>query len=260
VSDSLLVQIGQGYDLRGHMAVESTSVPPRSSFGLRGIEEEPVNPIGRKSWRKGKTASKDAGDAKRSAAMTLVAIGAGAFGVWAFATAGNGKDAHGKIFDSPQACARHGAIDASRCQSLWTESLRLHTNQAPNYSTKAKCEEIYGLNKCELAAGAKDPARRETYIPRMIAYTMGRLAFGGYQAAPLFKRRTDAPMQYRMSAAPEPVTDNQGRRVSAFLWMSRASASAAAPTGGRSLFPTKPGKASSRGGFGRSAKAISAHG
>ena len=118
MSDSALVHVGQAYELRGHMAVESTSVPPRSSFGLRGVEEEPVNPIGRKSWRKAKKVSKDGGDAKRSAAMTLVAIGAGAFGVWAFATAGNGKDAHGKIFGSPQACASHGAIDASRCQSL----------------------------------------------------------------------------------------------------------------------------------------------
>jgi uncharacterized protein YgiB involved in biofilm formation len=242
------------------MAVESTSVPPRPNFGLRGVEEERASPIGRKSWRKSKKPAKDPGDAKRSAAMTLVAIGAGAFGVWAFATAGSGKDAHGKIFDSPQACARDGAIDASRCQSLWAESLRLHTNHAPNYSTKAKCEEIYGLNKCELASGAKDAVRRETYIPRMVAYTMGRLAFGGYQAAPLFKRQSDGPMQYRMSAAPEPVTDNQGRRVSAFVWMSRASASAVAPKGGRSLFPTKPGKASSRGGFGSSAKATSARG
>ncbi|MCC2095278.1 MAG: DUF1190 domain-containing protein [Hyphomicrobiales bacterium] len=242
------------------MAVDSTSVPPRSKFGLRGIAEEPVNPIGRKSWRKPKSSAKDSGDSKRSAAMTLVAIGAGAFGIWAFANAGSGKDAHGKIYDSPQACARDGAIATQRCQALWAESLRLHANHAPTYTTKAKCEEIHGVNKCGLASGARDAARHNLFIPHMVAYTMGRLTFGGYQAAPLFKRKSDGPMQYRMSAAPQPVTDHQGRRVSAFIWMSRASANASSASS-RSLFAKKgSARAASRGGFGKSARAVSARG
>lgn len=246
------------------MAGESTSVPPRSNFGMRGVEMAAADGKGRKSWRTGKKPTKDPGEAKRTAAMTLVAIGAGAFGVWAFATSGSGKDAHGKVYNSAQACASDGAMSSDTCSRLWREALRLHTNHAPVYTTKAQCEMVHGTGRCEEPVSAFDKTRRTQYIPRMAGYAMGRLVLGGYQAAPLFKRKTDHPTQYRMSAAPEPVSDSSGRRVSAFLWMSRAKASAPAVRGGRSLWSKdrKEGKASKtrRGGFGKSSRTRAAGG
>ncbi|MGE3246908.1 MAG: DUF1190 domain-containing protein [Beijerinckiaceae bacterium] len=196
--------------------------------------------------------------------MTLVAIGAGAFGVWAFASTGNGKDAHGKVYASPQDCARDGALSAVHCDHLWNASLKLHAARAPSFATLQKCEEEHGAGRCTQPSDG-DPARRNLYIPRMTGYVMGRLASGSYQAAPLFKMKSDGPMQHRMTATPEPAQDQQGRRISAFVWMSHtrtAAASAAKPVG-RSLFASKTGASkpgAARGGFGGGARAASASG
>ncbi|MDP4594765.1 MAG: DUF1190 domain-containing protein, partial [Beijerinckiaceae bacterium] len=127
------------------MANESTSVPPRSNFGMRGIDTPTVDAMGRKStWRKSSPVKADAGEAKRSAAMTLVAIGAGAFGLWAFASTGSVKDAHGKIYSSSQECASDGAVGQSNCTRLWQEAVRLQSKNSPVQATLAKCEELYG--------------------------------------------------------------------------------------------------------------------
>ncbi len=261
------------------MASDSVSVPPRPSFGMRGVETPEKGALGRKAtWRKSKTPVRDPGEAKRNAAMLVVALGAGAFGIWAFATSSSGKDAHGKIYTSARECAADGAVGQANCARLWREALVLHKNKAPTYPTQAKCEAVHGAGRCEQPSGAQDSARRAMYIPRMSGYAMGRLAFGGYQAAPLYKRKTDLAKQYRMSAAPEPVRDSQGRRVSAFVWISRANANSKAksPARGRPLFgrpknpirrsvaPSRPTRSaaapSRRGGFGGSSRGRSARG
>lgn len=239
------------------MSLDQTSVPPRQNFGMRGVDLSAQNraPI---SKRRGKTPANDGEDSKRTIAMTLVAVGAGAFGLWAFTATGGPKDVHGKIYRNAAHCSSDGSIAGNECQDLWRKAKVVHNSHAPAYDTKLKCEAVHDAGQCIQPADAKEAERRTKFIPRMAGYVMGKLALGRYQAAPLYKLKDDEPSKYRMSAVPPPETDAQGRRYSAFVWLSRTanSAPAAAAPKGRPLF-AKDGtsKPLSRGGFGQTAKA-----
>ena len=210
---------------------------------------------------------------KRSLVMTLAAVGAGAFGIWAFTASGAPQDAHGKIYRSADECARDGILSASACQAEWGKSLALHLDKAPVYATRASCEASHGHNQCVPASTSNDPARRSSFVPVMSGYVMGRLTNGGYQSAPLYKLKADEQNKHRMSAAPEPVRDSQGRSLAAFVWMSRTAARPVAASAGRSLWSHSArdgaktrsasravSRSAARGGFGRASRGLSAAG
>ncbi len=223
-------------ELRGYMATEKTSVPPRSHFGTRGVD---MSALDRRPVPKSKRpapSDRDGSDKKRTMAMTLVAVGAGAFGLWAFAASGSTKDAHGKIYSSVGECAHDGALALAECQSEWRRSLALHADYAPVYPTVQACVAAHGEGKCIPATESRDAERRKSYIPTMSGYFMGKLITGGYQSAPLYKLKADEGHKHRMTAAPEPVRDAQGKSMSAYVWMSRTVKPAAAASAGRPLF------------------------
>lgn len=259
------------------MPTEKTSVPPRSHFGTRGMDAGAFDKRPQPRSKRGASAGDwDGSDKKRTMAMTLVAVGAGAFGLWAFTAAGSTKDAHGKIYASAGECASDGALARADCESEWRRSLVLHTDYAPTYASVASCEASHGEGKCVPATGSRDPDRRGVYIPAMSGYVMGKLLSGGYQSAPLYKLKADEKHKHRMTAAPEPARDAQGKSLSAFVWMSRNAAAATVKPAGRPLWASaqpglgqrpasagqKPanGAPVSRGGFGGATKAAASGG
>lgn len=232
----------------------------RSHFGRRG-ENAAISDKGSLPKFDKKRNPRDASESKRTAIMTLVAVGAGAFGVWAFFNAGStDKNAHGKIYSSASKCASDGILSRQECQKQWNQSLKLHAAKAPFYSSQRECEIKHGAQMCTQPGDVGSPQRRSGFIPLMTGYVMGKLAQGGYQTAPLYKLRADEPHKHRMTASPPPVKDKEGRSISAFVWISRTARAASSPVAKRSLFASR-NKAKStsssrssarRGGFGRS--------
>jgi len=202
------------------MGPETVQTGRRAHFGRRG-ETRPPAP-GSRMIAARKAAARDNAEARRNKLLTVAAIAAGAFGIWAFLNAGSRPvDAHGKIYASPEACAQDGLVETHLCDSLWREAAQLHAGHAPVYATSAECETAHGAGNCILA-GADAPAERQAqYIPRMTSYVMGSLGGGRYQAAPLYRLTADEPFKHRMSAAPPPVLGPDGQLRGAFHWTPR---------------------------------------
>lgn len=227
------------------MPQDYTTTKPRAHFGTRGVEAKPGSAAAAQAKRHPAAATRDDGDGKRSMIMTLVAVGAGAFGVWAFFNSGTTKSAHGKIYASVDQCIAGGVLSRAECMARWKDAQALHEQKAVRYSSQAECEKVHGEGRCGPVQGSRTTVG-VFFIPRMTGYVMGRLRNGSYQAAPLFQNKADGNNRYRMTAVPKPVSDGRGGRMSPFV---RVSSKAARTRGA----PRARASSTRRSGFGRSA-------
>lgn len=225
------------------MPQDYSTTKARSHFGVRGVEAKPGSAAAATAGRHPASASRDDGEGKRSMIMTLVAVGAGAFGVWAFFNSGATKTAHGSIYASVDQCVAGGALSRAECTARWKDAQLLHEQNATRFGSKAECEEVHGEGRCGQTQNSRSMAGI-FFIPRMTGYVMGRLQNGSYQAAPLFQNKGDGRSRFRMTAVPPPVSDGRGGRMSPFVKVTSGAAQGG-PRGGAN--------STRRNGFGRTA-------
>ena len=193
---------------------------------------------------------------KRSAVITLLALGAG--GVFLYSLAGEKRsDAPpegGKAYTSLEQCETGGDISRADCAKSWNDALETHEKTAPKFTSIADCEKEYGEGKCTTprsgAAGS--------YFPTMAAIMIGSMWLNrGYGAAPLTRRPGDQPGQFAFSGGRYAGAPSGGARGGGGWWSraSSSSASSGASSGSGAAVST-----TSRGGFGSSGGGYSAGG
>ena len=197
---------------------------------------------------------------KRSAVVTLLALGAG--GVFLYSLAGEKRSDSppegGKAYTSLEQCETGGDISKEDCGKSWNDALDTHEKTAPKYTSIADCEKEYGEGKCTTPrSGASG-----SYFPTMAAIMIGSMWLNrGYSAAPLTRRPGDPSGQFGFSGgryAGAPAGGGWGgsaRSTGGGGWWSRQSAGGGAPSGAGAGVST-----TSRGGFGSSGGGFSAGG
>ena len=190
------------------------------------------------------------GNRKRTLVVSLLALGAGAAGVGGYIASGDDKEVAGsRIFVSQEQCQNDKSIPREECGKQFASAIRAHEKAAPLYPSKDACEQEFGDNKCTHPTSSG--TRNSYYIPAMTGYMMARSTGGGYQSAPLYRRRNDPPGQYRqMAAFPQPVPGTQP----ASRTNSRAFRTRTWTTRPGSTRVSSPSRSSSRSSFGRTSR------
>lgn len=195
-------------------------------------------------------------DRKRTMAITLLALGAGAVTIGAFTGLGSSSRDRLRVFGSVASCEADGQIPAAECAAQYQQALSAHERSAPAFATRENCENEYGAGNCVNPSAAS--GRPSMFIPMMNGYLMARRATGGFQAAPLYRRPADPAGEFRQSAAfPFPITQPSSTTSSRSSF--RPGFSTSSPSATRSTTRSSSGitTSSSRGGFGASARSSS---
>ena len=194
------------------------------------------------------------GGRKRTLVLSLLAVGAGAVTIGSLATSSDGEKSTNKLFTSLAQCERDSAIPKEECGKQFTAALQAHEKASPKFPSKESCEQEHGAGQCANPSTNTSSVYRSYYIPAMSGYLLGRNAVGGYQAAPLYRKRTDAPGSYRQMA-PFPSTGTATRtasRTTRSAFRSRTWRSSSGVTR-----VSSPSRSTYRGGFGRSSRGYS---
>lgn len=150
------------------------------------------------------------GGRKRTLVVSLLALGAGAVTIGAFMESDEKTD--NRIYKTVEQCKKEQFVSADECSRQFDAARVAHEKNAPLFPEKASCEQEYGEGNCKRPETSH--ASNRYYIPAMAGYLMGRRANGGYQSAPLFRKRGDASGQYRqMARFPYPQAGAAGQRA-----------------------------------------------
>lgn len=235
--------------------------PQKGGFGKKGKAMQPAKP--------GPQSPKTVGPppksgSKRSTAVTLLALGAGAVTIYA-ATRDDSTDyalertEQTQLFASKEECASSGKIPTLDCENAWREAQRAHESYAPRFSSLASCETEFGPGKCGTPSTLG--ATAGIFVPLMTGYALAQMS-NGYRAQALYQRIGDAPGQFRVSGFAEPPPPQQQQSSSSSSGSSRSwSSSSSSSSWSRSSSPTvsRTGTQSavSRGGFGSTSSSFS---
>ena len=120
---------------------------------------------------------------KRTVAMTLLALGAGAVTIGAFSGAGTGSRDRPRTYKDPASCEAEHIVPSNECRQNFMQAVSSHERSAPGFAAREACEKEYGAGNCvNPSAGS---GRASLFIPVMAGYLIGQRAGGGFQAAPL---------------------------------------------------------------------------
>lgn len=171
---------------------------PRSHFGLRGQAGGAASPSF-KSLQGGDAAAREADNTKRTTAITLAVLGAGAVGLYFYARSGGIPEGTPQVFTTVEQCVLSGTHGNGVCEAQWNEASRVHDRAAPAYDSMAACEQAHGGGKCIRPATPEDAARAAKYIPMMGGYFFGRTADGTFRGVPLYNMAADGPANFRVA-------------------------------------------------------------
>lgn len=238
--------------------------PPRKGgFGKKGAAMKPARPDS--PQRPTSVRPPPSRGRKRSTAVTLLALGAGAATIYA-ATRDDATDyalertEQTQLFTSKEDCASSGKVPTIECENAWREAQKAHESHAPRFSNQASCEAEFGAGKC--APPATLGATSGVFVPAMAGYALARMT-NGYRAQALYQRVGDAPGQFRVSGFVEPPPPQQQQSSSSSSgsgsrsWSSRSSASSWSRSSSPTVSRTGTQSAISRGGFGSTSRSYS---
>ncbi len=223
--------------------------PAKGGFGKKGAQVRPPS-----------TPPVKPAASKRSTAVTLLALGAGAVTIYA-ATRGGSNDyaveqtENTHLFASQQECSSSGKIPMIDCQNAWNEAQKAHESYAPRFSSQQSCESEFGAGKC--GAPSTLGATAGIFVPLMAGYALAQMS-NGYRAQALYQRIGDAPGQYRVSGFVQPPPPQQqqqsssssGSSGSSRSWSSSSSSTSWSRDSSPSVSRSGTQSAISRGGFG----------
>ncbi|MBL8590459.1 MAG: DUF1190 domain-containing protein [Methylobacteriaceae bacterium] len=226
-------------------------------------------PQGKKGFGKAKPPSPPppaAKASKRSTAVTLLALGAGAVTIYA-ATRGSSdyeleQNEKTLLFTNASECSTSGKVPALDCDTAWREAQKAHESHAPRFSSQQTCESEFGPGRC---GSPNSFSAAGVFIPLMAGYALAQ-ASNGYRAQALYQRLGDAPGQYRVSGFVQPPPPQQQQSSSSSSsggsrsWSSSSSSSSWSRSSGPSVSSTGSQTAISRGGFGSTSSAFSSSG
>lgn len=198
------------------------------------------------------------GGRKRTIAITLLALGAGAVTIGMFS--GSGTSTQPRTYKDVASCEADKLIPSSECESNFKQALSNHERSAPAFQNRENCEKEYGAGNC--ANPSASSGRASMFIPLMVGYLLAQRASGGYQAAPLYRRPGDPANEFRQSAAfPFPITtpSSSSSSSSSSNFRSGSSFGSSSTSSSRSTTssPSSGITSTSRGGFGSSARGSS---
>ncbi|MCC2095277.1 MAG: DUF1190 domain-containing protein [Hyphomicrobiales bacterium] len=198
------------------------------------------------------------GGRKRTMVVSLLALGAGAVTIGSYMSSSDGQKSDNKLFTSQAQCERDSAVPKEQCGKQYVAALQAHEKNAPKFPSQASCEQEHGQGQCVHPSTSTSSVYRSYFVPVMSGYLLGRTAAGGYQSAPLYRKRTDPAGRYRqMAPFPQARGSSPGAARtsrSAFrsrTWTSSSSGSRVSSTSRSSYRSTY------RGGFGRSSRGYS---
>lgn len=194
---------------------------------------------------------------KRTVAITLLAVGAGAVTIGALSGVGSSGN-RTRTFPDVATCEAQKQDTSINCGYEFNSSYNLHERNAPTYPSRQACETEFGANNCTQPSSAS--GRAQYFIPAMAAFMIGPRSTGGFQSAPLYRSPRDPANEFRQSAAfPYPVTYSSSSSSSSSgrsFWNSSGSSTSSPTTTSRSS-TSSPVTTTSRGGFGSSAHSSS---
>lgn len=198
---------------------------------------------------------------KRTVAITLLALGAGAVTIGVFS--GRGSSNSLRTYRDVASCEAGRPDSSVNCRENFTQALNSHERSAPGFNSREACEKDYGQGNCVQPSSTS--GRSNVFIPAMAGFLLGQRASGGFQAAPLYRRPGDPEGEFRQSAAfPFPTTSSSssssssGRGGSSFFGSSSSSSSSSTTTSRPSTSSSSMGvTTTSRGGFGASGRSSS---
>lgn len=231
------------------------STPPKKGgFGKKGAETRPPTPPPKPAV------------SKRSTAVTLLALGAGAVTIYA-ATRDSSTDyalertENTHLFATQQECSSSGKVPMLDCQNAWTEAQKAHESYAPRFSSQAACESEFGAGKCGAPTSAGPTFG--VFIPLMAGYALAQMS-NGYRAQALYQRLGDAPGQFRVSGFVQPPPPQQQQQSSSSSgsgssrsWSSSSSSTSWSRDSGPTVSRSGTQTAVSRGGFGSTSSSFS---
>ncbi len=192
------------------------------------------------------------GGRKRTIAITLLAVGAGAVTIGAFSGLGSSSGDAQRTYKDIASCEAEKIIPADECRRNFTQAWSAHERSFQPYQSRDVCEKDYGAGNCTSPTTA---GQASLFIPLMAGYMIAQRA-GAYQAAPLYRRPGDPDGEFRQSAAfPFAASSSSSSSSSSsrgFSSSSTGSSSTRTTTGTTSGFTT-----TSRGGFGGSSMGVS---
>lgn len=155
-----------------------------------------------------------ASSAKRTMALTLLGIGAGALTLYAGYSAWNTpggaprpaaskkEDPEGKVFTSVEQCQQADLVVAVDCALMARQALEAHEKVAVAYDTREACEAENGVGRCANPQTSDEPRRRSSFIPVLAGYMLGRAMSGGQvSSTPLYSHPSDPKGTMRYSSA-----------------------------------------------------------
>lgn len=188
----------------------AASRPPRSQFGLRGMDEANPTPGFRGLQGEG---ARRGDDPKRTLMLTLAALGAGGAALYFFA--GDNRIAEGapQVFADVAQCVSSGLYPGGVCEVQWNEANKLHQQAAPDYATMAACEDKHGAGRCMRPAIPEDPERSTRYIPAMSGYFFGNTGAGPQRGVPLYRFASEGENEFHVAELKPKTNDELNDRA-----------------------------------------------
>jgi uncharacterized protein YgiB involved in biofilm formation len=202
----------------------------------------------------------EGGGRKRTIAITLLALGAGAVTIGALTT---GSDRNRtRHYTDVASCEKDNLISSTECQDNFKQALSSHERNAPAYQSREACEKEFGAGSCTNPSASS--GRPSAFIPLMAGYLLAQRASGGFQSAPLYRRPGDPQGEFRQTAAfPFPITppaSSTSSSSSSRGFFGSSSGSSSSPSSSTTSRPSSTSSgitSTSRGGFGSSARSSS---
>ena len=198
------------------------------------------------------------GGRKRTIAVTLIALGAGAVTIGMISGSGSKSSLEPRTYRDVANCEAERTLPTEDCKQTFTQALSAHERSAPAYPSRENCEREFGSGNC--VNPSANSGRASMFIPIMAGYLIGQRAAGGFQAAPLYRRPGDPQGEFRQSAAfpfatppGSSGTSTSGGSSSFRSTTSGSSSTVRPPTGAPGMATTT----TSRGGFGASGRGSS---
>lgn len=199
---------------------------------------------------------------KRTIAITLLALGAGAVTIGMFS--GRSSSNSLRTYRDVASCEAGKPDSSVNCRETFTQALNSHERSAPGFSARENCEKEYGTGNC--VQPSPNSGRSNVFIPAMAGFLLGQRASGGFQSAPLYRRPGDPEGEFRQSAAfPFPMTTSSSSSSSSSSRSNSSLFRSSSPSSGSTTSTSRPSSSSSsmgvtttsRGGFGASSRGSS---
>jgi uncharacterized protein YgiB involved in biofilm formation len=127
---------------------------------------------------------------KRSTAIVLLSLGAGAVAFYAFRDPGRTSEAY--VFRTVQDCVLGQSLAEAACREEYRQALAEHERTAPRYTNRAECEAEFGANACEQRATGTSSG--SVFMPLLAGYMIGHATAGrsAISSQPLYPPRPGA--------------------------------------------------------------------